>query len=286
MEARLEIRNGPRAGESIVVDEGQTVSVGRTDKADFPLPQDTFLSRVHFAVECNKAGCRVADRQSANGTQVNGKKIDEAILEDGDVILAGQTEFVLRITAALAAEARTEAPEPARAESAEAAVFVGAVPMGPAPQVAAIGIGSWSFAAVPEGWRVVEGFGLRRDERNAFPSEAMVSEEAIPDQQTLSQYAESQLEILRLLISQPQIEPLDAPPVAGAEEVRAFVARYKAEDGRRFVQRQIFVRRGRAAGSLAFTTLENELPAVQPVFDQILQGAAFGAGVTSHKFAK
>ncbi|HEX5483656.1 MAG TPA: FHA domain-containing protein [Terriglobia bacterium] len=272
-----EIQTGGLRGKTLVVEEGQTVSVGRTEKADFPLPQDTFLSRVHFALECGVAGCRVVDRQSANGTYLNGQKVSEAEVKDGDIIRAGQTEFLLRLMAVPAAESVTPAAGSITESAPKEAIIPAAEGLNLAQQAAAVRTESWSFGVIPEGWRVVEGFGLRRDERNAFPSEAMASQEIISQQQTLSEYAESQFDTLRLLISQPQIEPLDAPPVAGAEEVCAFAVRYKAEDGRRFVQRQVFVRRGRAAGSLALTTLESELPAVQPVFEQILLGAAFGA---------
>lgn len=275
MRMNVAIQTGELRGKTIVVEEGQTVSIGRTEKADFPLPQDTFLSRVHFALECGAGGCRVVDRKSANGTYLNGQKVSAAEVKDGDVILAGQTEFLLRITAVPAEEPAMPAAVSITELPPKEAISPAAEGLNLAQQAAAVRMESWSFGVIPEGWRVVEGFGLRRDERNAFPSEAMVNEETIPREQTLSQYAESQMDVLRLFVSQPQIDPLGSPRLTGAEETKAFLVRYKADDGRRFVQRQIFVRSGQAAGSLALTTLESEAPAVQPFFDQILHGVIF-----------
>lgn len=275
MRMNVEIQTGALHGKTIVVEEGRTVSIGRTEKADFPLPQDTFLSRVHFALECEADGCRVVDRKSANGTYLNGQKVSEAEVKDGDVILAGQTEFLLRIMAIPAEDPAMPAAGSMTESPSKEAVSLPAEGLNLAQQSASVAMKSWSFGVIPEGWRVVEGFGLRRDERNAFPSEAMVNEETIPCDQTLSQYAESQMDVIRLFVSQPQVEPLGSPRLTGAEETKAFLVRYKADDGRRFVQRQIFVRSGQAAGSLALTTLESEAPAVQPFFDQILHGVIF-----------
>ncbi len=71
----LEIKAGPFAGKKIAVVTGQTVTFGRAaGRAEFALPHDTFMSGVHFAVECGASGCRVQDRKSSNGTFLNGAK--------------------------------------------------------------------------------------------------------------------------------------------------------------------------------------------------------------------
>lgn len=94
----LEIRNGPVAAKVIALTVGQTITIGRAAaKAQFALPQDTFLSGLHFAVECTASGCRVVDRKSSNGTFLNGAKIQDALLANGDEIKAGQTVFLVKI---------------------------------------------------------------------------------------------------------------------------------------------------------------------------------------------
>jgi pSer/pThr/pTyr-binding forkhead associated (FHA) protein len=98
MGVTLEIRGGPLAGKVIAVTTGQSVTVGRAPgRAEVALPQDTFLSGLHFAVECSASGCRVVDRKSSNGTFLNGARIQDAMLADGDEIKAGQTIFAVRI---------------------------------------------------------------------------------------------------------------------------------------------------------------------------------------------
>ena len=96
----LEIKAGPFAGKKIAVVTGQTVSFGRAGgRAEFSLPHDTFMSGVHFAVECGASGCRVQDRKSSNGTFLNGAKIQDAMLANGDEIKGGQTIFAVKIVA-------------------------------------------------------------------------------------------------------------------------------------------------------------------------------------------
>jgi pSer/pThr/pTyr-binding forkhead associated (FHA) protein len=96
----LEINAGPMAGKKIAIVAGQTVTFGRAaGRAEFPLPHDTFMSGVHFAVECGSGGCRVQDRKSSNGTFLNGAKIQDAMLANGDEIKGGQTIFAVKIVA-------------------------------------------------------------------------------------------------------------------------------------------------------------------------------------------
>ena len=92
---------------------------------------------------------------------------------------------------------------------------------------------------------------------------------------TFEQYVQSQLDLIRLLVASPQIEAAWPAPVGGAEESKVFVVRYRTDDGRSFVQRQVYVRKGQRAGSIALTTLESESARLEPVFDQIISGLAF-----------
>lgn len=98
MQVDLEIQSGPLAGKVIRVKPGQPLTVGRTPRSVLALPQDTFLSGIHFAVESTASDCRVVDRDSTNGTFLNRARITEAVLRDGDEISAGRTVFKVRIT--------------------------------------------------------------------------------------------------------------------------------------------------------------------------------------------
>jgi hypothetical protein len=117
----LEIKAGPLSGEKVSVRTGETVLIGRAQgRANFAIPHDTFMSSVHFAVDCGPQGCRVTDRKSSNGTFLNGAKITEAMLANGDELRSGQTVFSVRfvadqdLTAAppTAAPSRPPAPKP------------------------------------------------------------------------------------------------------------------------------------------------------------------------------
>ncbi|MGC2814967.1 MAG: FHA domain-containing protein [Candidatus Acidiferrum sp.] len=104
----LEIKAGPLAGKKISIVTGQTLTFGRAEgRAEIALPHDTFMSGVHFAVECGPQGCRVQDRKSSNGTFLNGARIKDAMLANGDEIKGGQTVFSVKIVpdAKLASEA-------------------------------------------------------------------------------------------------------------------------------------------------------------------------------------
>jgi hypothetical protein len=96
----LEVKSGPLAGQKIALLTGHTLLVGRAaGRAQFAFPDDTFMSGVHFAVECAPQGCRVQDRKSSNGTFLNGARVHEAMLANGDEIKGGQTVFTVKIVA-------------------------------------------------------------------------------------------------------------------------------------------------------------------------------------------
>ena len=84
--------------------------MGRTRKSEFVLSEDSHLSGVHFAIELEENSCRIRDRNSRNGTLLNGQRITAAVLQDGDTITAGETTF--RVTVEQAA-AVAPAPGPA-----------------------------------------------------------------------------------------------------------------------------------------------------------------------------
>jgi pSer/pThr/pTyr-binding forkhead associated (FHA) protein len=86
------------AGNVIGLKSGESVTVGReAGRVQFALPHDTFMSGIHFAVECGPQGCHVQDRKSSNGTFLNGARIQHAMLANGDEIKGGQTIFAVKI---------------------------------------------------------------------------------------------------------------------------------------------------------------------------------------------
>ncbi len=137
MRVIVEITSDPGSGEKIRLNSGQTISVGRTTRADHALPHDTYLSGVHFALECTDDMCLLRDLNSSNGTFVKGKRVNEARLHEGDEFTAGHTNFTVHIEADAGASLPTGVAEfPGVAEpqaSAALAQSADAIPQEAAP---------------------------------------------------------------------------------------------------------------------------------------------------------
>lgn len=93
----LEVTSGPSAGKVLRLQPGQSVRVGRTERSDFALSEDSQLSGLHFAMILDENGCRINDLNSRNGTWLNGKRVSGAAVQNGDTIVAGQSTFTARI---------------------------------------------------------------------------------------------------------------------------------------------------------------------------------------------
>ncbi len=93
----LEIRKGSRAGQRIVVEPDQTARVGRRSDAEFAFPGDAGISGLHFAIDCTGGAWHIQDLKSTNGTWLNGKRVSDAVLHEGDEIKAGEARFAVHI---------------------------------------------------------------------------------------------------------------------------------------------------------------------------------------------
>jgi pSer/pThr/pTyr-binding forkhead associated (FHA) protein len=66
--------------------------IGRGLVADLRL-DDCSVSRRHAILVHRYAGVRVLDDRSSNGTFVNGRRVEQADLRDGDVLMLGRVEL-------------------------------------------------------------------------------------------------------------------------------------------------------------------------------------------------
>src|SRR5437660_11293969 len=80
MNAKLEVVLGPAAGRTIEVPAGKLIRFGRTSKADCALPEDSFLSGMHFAVGSDEAGFYLRDIGCRNVTLHDRPRVDKARL--------------------------------------------------------------------------------------------------------------------------------------------------------------------------------------------------------------
>lgn len=88
---RLKVTEGSLAGQTTELSAGQVAIIGRADRSDFRIVGDRHLSGRHLLVECCEDGCRLLDLNSTNGSWLNGAKVEDAELHDGDMIVAGRT---------------------------------------------------------------------------------------------------------------------------------------------------------------------------------------------------
>lgn len=96
-------RAAPQVTHALVVDgpntrhelrEGSNV-IGRGTEASIRLP-DTGVSRRHVDVQLSRGAASVVDLGSTNGTIVNGRRVPNILLSDGDVIRIGHSVLVYR----------------------------------------------------------------------------------------------------------------------------------------------------------------------------------------------
>lgn len=74
------------------------VTLGRATNNDIVL-SDAKVSRAHARLECGDAGCTLVDLGSANGTRLNGMRVERAALSPGDVITLGDSTLRFEIAA-------------------------------------------------------------------------------------------------------------------------------------------------------------------------------------------
>ncbi len=99
----LIIEKGPDRGTTVEI-EGQGPFVfGRAPDCDFHT-QDRSCSRKHFTLLHDGDAWRIKDLGSTHGTLLNGWRLDESILQDGDTVVAGETVLTFQ----------SGAPEPQR----------------------------------------------------------------------------------------------------------------------------------------------------------------------------
>ena len=92
--ARLELASGTGTGRVVPIQQPITV-LGRGTDADVRLT-DTGVSRKHAELHLEDGKVTIVDLQSTNGTAVNGRPIDKALLHDGDRLGLGASVLVFR----------------------------------------------------------------------------------------------------------------------------------------------------------------------------------------------
>lgn len=78
--------------------EKSTLIVGRGATSDITVA-DAKVSRAHARLECSAAGCTLIDLGAANGTSVNGARVEQVLLAAGDIIGIGDSTLRFEVAA-------------------------------------------------------------------------------------------------------------------------------------------------------------------------------------------
>ena len=93
--ARLVAVNGPLSGRTFYLDE-PVVSIGRLGSNDVCL-EDPFVSRHHCVIRNKDGEYLIEDLNSANGTYLNGERVNAGSLKEGCLIAIGTSRFLFKI---------------------------------------------------------------------------------------------------------------------------------------------------------------------------------------------
>ncbi|MBP9891252.1 MAG: FHA domain-containing protein [Planctomycetes bacterium] len=92
---KLEIITAAGKSEFVPRPDLGIITVGRQPGNDISLPDEKGASRKHLTIERTADGWKLIDQMSANGTEINGEKVNYAYLKEGDRIQIGATTLLV-----------------------------------------------------------------------------------------------------------------------------------------------------------------------------------------------
>ena len=104
MQVNLKVISGPYKGRIFSFTQHDTFLIGRSPDAHLCLPEDRYFSRNHCLLEMNPPHSYLRDLNSTNGTFVNGQRVKDASLNNGDRIQCGETVLVVEVTTTAAVD--------------------------------------------------------------------------------------------------------------------------------------------------------------------------------------
>ena len=98
MQVNLKVIAGPYKGRIFSFTQHDSFLIGRSRDAHLYLPDDRYFSRNHCLLEINPPRTFLRDLNSTNGTFVNGRRVPQEYLNDGDRIQCGETILIVEVT--------------------------------------------------------------------------------------------------------------------------------------------------------------------------------------------
>jgi hypothetical protein len=144
----------------------------------------------------------------------------------------------------------------------------------PAQTVGPVGaarIGRWIVTAIPFGWAWIVDFGVQKNLQGAFPSNIYLREDVLRGEDELGSYVANQVSLMAKTFLAPQVAGPGRLAFAGADEAALLMLKHQPTEQGIVFQVQHYVRSGKWVGIATLTTLEAELLAVRPDFDQFMK---------------
>src|SRR5919112_320110 len=98
MQVNLKVTAGPYKGRIFSFAQHDSFLIGRNPEAHLCLPDDRYFSRNHCLLEMNPPHSFLRDLGSTNGTFLNGQRVKDASLNNGDRIQCGETILIVEVT--------------------------------------------------------------------------------------------------------------------------------------------------------------------------------------------
>ena len=114
MQVNLKVTAGPYKGRIFSFAQHDSFLIGRSPEAHLCLPDDRYFSRNHCLLEMNPPRSFLRDLNSTNGTFLNGQRVKNAYLNNGDRIQCGETILVVEVTTTDLSETTQDASIPKR----------------------------------------------------------------------------------------------------------------------------------------------------------------------------
>ncbi|HET9712837.1 MAG TPA: FHA domain-containing serine/threonine-protein kinase [Pyrinomonadaceae bacterium] len=114
MQVNLKVTAGPYKGRIFSFAQHDSFLIGRNPEAHLCLPDDRYFSRNHCLLEMNPPHSFLRDLDSTNGTFLNGQRVKNAYLNNGDRIQCGETILVVEVTTEDLSETTHDASLPKR----------------------------------------------------------------------------------------------------------------------------------------------------------------------------
>jgi len=97
MQVNLKVTAGPYKGRIFSFTQHDSFLIGRSPDAHLCLPNDRYFSRNHCLLEMNPPHSYLRDLHSTNGTFLNGQRVKDAFLKNGDRIQCGETILIVEV---------------------------------------------------------------------------------------------------------------------------------------------------------------------------------------------